>query len=158
MAYVSKKYLSSLRYVMSNIYSEYITNYPYHINYDENYNDGVHDNGIMYEDVDILVNYLDIIERGNPVCAKIIYKLLPTKITQYMFESKCYTDDKLEDIIRMHDIGYEFTIDEFDNASNEDNVKTLKYLLSIDFPFTKKQWKKNKKCGLYLKQRNASKK
>lgn len=175
MAYISMKYLDSLKYILSFNHTAYVTEHPYYIwNFskwkdfeDKRCYSEVTNNyyEIKQRELSIVKLYVAIIIHGSIKCANIIYNLLPKNFITHilvnndkleepqLYENTRHVDELLENLKFVHDLGYVFTSEEFDEASREDNVETLKYLISIDVEFTDlqiKRWLRNPRCRAYL--------
>jgi hypothetical protein len=149
MARVSCYQIDSLKYVLSLFDTPYVTHKPYNYDVIDIYSDSQ----INCDDCNILVNYIDVIAYGTVECASLIYNMLPKNYLNKMFRSYDNTDEILNNIKLVRSWGYIFSPDEFDTASRLDNVKTLKYLISINYLLTDTRldtWKKNPKCKEYL--------
>jgi hypothetical protein len=175
MAYISMKHLDSLKHILSLNHTAYVTEYPYYVWNFSKWKD-FEDKSCYSEisnnyydkklrDLNIVKMYVNIITHGNIRCANIIYNLLPKNFIAHilinndkldepqLYENTRHTDELLENLKFVHELGYIFTSEEFDEASKEDNVETLKYLISIDIEFTDlqiKRWLRNPKCRAYL--------
>lgn len=175
MACISMKHLDSLKYILSLNHTPYVTEHPYYIWNFSKWND-LEDKRCYSEvvinyydrkqrELDIIKMYVNIITHGNIKCARVIYNLLPKHFITYvlinndkidepqLYENTQHTDELSENLKFVHELGYVFTSEEFDEASKEDNVETLKYLISIDVEFTDsqiKRWLRNPKCRAYL--------
>jgi hypothetical protein len=110
----------------------------------------------IFDSISLVCYYYNTLTFGHIECVKMIYDILPKRYITNVFKQVWNTDELLDNIKYLHDQGYVLTADEFKMASSNnenENIETLKYLMSIGIEFTDEQlseWKKHPKCADFL--------